>query len=296
MEFKMNIIGYSDYYDTTLEGQLKFAKEINLNEIIIRKYNDKLIYEIDELDILNINNDLKREKINIFALDPLIKKEDYYSEDTLEKYIQTIKIANSIKVKNIILRLPKIEDILIEFDTIKIHIDELLVVAKSNRVNILIKQEEDNNNILAYIIKRYNDKYLNIIFSPKDAILSQDSAISGYRVLKNYFNTFIAADIDSLNNPELLGYGRVDILNLFKRMKRDKYNGNIILDDTFISFFKDKKNKKVPLLKKLFNAKSLLDKYIEGYSLRILDENSNELVNIIDIYKNQINVLNIVFN
>jgi len=292
----MNIIGYSDYYDTTLEGQLKFAKEINLNEIIIRKYNDKLIYEIDELDILNINNDLKREKINIFALDPLIKKEDYYSEDTLEKYIQTIKIANSIKVKNIILRLPKIEDILIEFDTIKIHIDELLVVAKSNRVNILIKQEEDNNNILAYIIKRYNDKYLNIIFSPKDAILSQDSAISGYRVLKNYFNTFIAADIDSLNNPELLGYGRVDILNLFKRMKRDKYNGNIILDDTFISFFKDKKNKKVPLLKKLFNAKSLLDKYIEGYSLRILDENSNELVNIIDIYKNQINVLNIVFN
>lgn len=292
----MNIIGYSDYYGTSIIDQIKFASEINLNEIIIRKYNDKYIYDIDELDLLNINNDLKKDKIKVFALDPLIKKEDYYSEDALVKYNNTIEIANKLKVRNIFLRLPHIDDVLVEYDTIKIHLDEIITVAKRNKVNVLIKQEKDNNNVLAYIIKRYKDKHLNVIFSPKDAILSNDSAISGYRVLKNYFNTFLAADMDSLNNPELLGYGRVDILNLFKRMNRDKYNGNIILDDAFISFFNNKKNKKVPLFKKLFNAKSVLDKYIEGYSIRILDENSNDTLDITDIYINQINVLNVVFN
>lgn len=292
----MNIIGYSDYYGTSIIDQIKFASEINLNEIIIRKYNDKYIYDIDELDLLNINNDLKKDKIKVFALDPLINKEDYYSEDALVKYNNTIEIANKLKVRNIFLRLPHIDDILVEYDTIKIHLDEIITVAKRNKVKVLIKQEKDNNNVLAYIIKRYKDKHLNVIFSPKDAILSNDSAISGYRVLKNYFNTFLAADMDSLNNPELLGYGRVDILNLFKRMNRDKYNGNIILDDAFISFFNNKKNKKVPLFKKLFNAKSVLDKYIEGYSIRILDENSNDTLDITDIYINQINVLNVVFN
>lgn len=292
----MNIIGYSDYYGTSIIDQIKFASEINLNEIIIRKYNDKYIYDIDELDLLNINNDLKKDKIKVFALDPLINKEEYYSEDALVKYNNTIEIANKLKVRNIFLRLPHIDDILVEYDTIKIHLDEIITVAKRNKVNVLIKQEKDNNNVLAYIIKRYKDKHLNVIFSPKDAILSNDSAISGYRVLKNYFNTFLAADMDSLNNPELLGYGRVDILNLFKRMNRDKYNGNIILDDAFISFFNNKKNKKVPLFKKLFNAKSVLDKYIEGYSIRILDENSNDTLDITDIYINQINVLNVVFN
>lgn len=292
----MKIISYADYIDSKLETQIDFLNKINVNNFIIRSYENKNVYNLLEEDIKNINEQLKLNKINIFSLDPLIKEEDYFNEESLSNYLKTIEIAKKLKSESIILRLPNINDIIMEIDTIKIHLDEILKEAKNNKIKVLIKQNNVKNNVLVYILKRYSDKYLNVIFSPKHAILNNDSAISGYRILKNYSNTLLAADIDSKNNPELLGYGRVNILDLFKRMRRDNFKGNIILDNSFINFFNEEEQKKVPFIKKLFKMKSEFEKYLKGYSLRIFNEVESKLVNIYDIYINQINVLRIVFN
>ena len=292
----MNLICYADYVNSSIKEQISFAKVLKINNIILRKLNDLKVYDLTDLEIKELTTNLRKDKINLFALDPELKSELYYQSETIENYIKTIDVASSLKVENIFLRLPKVVDILTEFETLKVHLDEILHHAKLKKITILIKQEEINNNVLAYIMNKYHERYLSIIFSPKDAILSKDSAISGYRILKQYFNTFVAADLDTKNNPELLGYGRVDIINLFKRMKRDKYQGNIILDDSFIKFFNNEEIKKVPLLKKLFKSKSIKDQYLTGYKLRIFSEDHEGLPDIYDIYLNQINVLNVVFN
>lgn len=291
----MKIISYGDYVDTKIESQIDFVKDIGVYEIILRKVNEKVIYNLDNNDLKTIISSFKKEKINIFALDPLILAKDYYTEVMLDNYFKTIDLAVKLNINHVIFRLPLVTDIIYDFKVLNIKLNEIVNYAKKSKITILIKQEGVNNNVLAYIMKKYNEKYLRIIFSPKDAILNNDSAISGYRILKDYFDTFIAADLDSKNNPELLGYGRVDIIDLFKRMKRDGYQGDIILDDTFISFFNNKKIKEVPLVKRLFRGTSILDKYLVGYKARIFNKEEPELPTIYDIYMNQINVLNIVF-
>lgn len=298
----MKIIGHLEFEGKDLEKQIELASTLKVDELILRYINDDTkISDISAKDLKDINQLLKKGKKAIYAIDPLIDSFDFYNNETTEfvisEYEKAVNAANMLKVNNIIFRLPIIKDIITEFDYLKDIFDNIVEMAKRSNKTLLIKHENTTTSNIAYIIKRYNNlKNLSVAFSPADAILNSDSPLAGYRVLKDYFNVFIASDIDSINNPELLGYGRVNIIDLFKRMKRDKYKGDIIIDERFVELFNNNEIKKVPLYKKLFNKKSLFDKYIEGYALRVFPNEKEKLPTINDIYHNQINVINIVFN
>lgn len=298
----MKIIGHLEFAGKEINKQIKLATELNVDELIIRYINeDTKVSGISGKDLKEINQLLKKAKKAIFAIDPLIDSFDFYNNETTEfvisEYEKAVNAANLLKVNNIIFRLPIIEDILSEFELMKESLDNIIEIAKRSNKTLLIKHENTTTSNITYIIKKYNNlKNLSVIFSPADAILNSDSPLAGYRVLKDYFNVFIASDIDSINNPELLGYGRVNIIDLFKRMKRDKYKGDIIIDERFVELFNNDEIKKVPFYKKLFNKKSLFDKYLEGYALRVFPNEKEKLPTIYDIYHNQINVINIVFN
>jgi len=298
----MKVIGHLEFAGKSLDQQIETATELNVDELIIRYINeDTKVSGISGKDLKEINQLLKKAKKAIFAIDPLIDSFDFYNNETTEfvisEYEKAVNAANLLKVNNIIFRLPIIKDILSEFELMKESLDNIIEIAKRSNKTLLIKHENTTTSNITYIIKKYNNlKNLSVIFSPADAILNSDSPLAGYRVLKDYFNVFIASDIDSINNPELLGYGRVNIIDLFKRMKRDKYKGDIIIDERFVELFNNDEIKKVPFYKKLFNKKSLFDKYLEGYALRVFPNEKEKLPTIYDIYHNQINVINIVFN
>src|SRR5690554_1341461 len=298
----MKIIGYLEFEGKSIEKQIELASTLKVDELIIRYINeDTKISDITAKDVKDINQLLKKERKAIYAIDPLIDNYDFNNIDTVSlvitDYEKAINAANLLRVNNIVFRLPIIKDIITEFDTMKESLDAIIELAKRSNKTLLIKHEKTTTSNIAYIIKKYNNiKNLEVTFSPADAILNSDSPLAGYRVLKDYFNAFIASDIDSIDNPELLGYGRVNIIDLFKRMKRDKYRGDVIIDERFVELFNNKEIKKVPFYKKLFNTKSLFDKYLEGYALRVLPNEKEKLPTINDIYLNQINVINIVFN
>jgi len=298
----MKIIGYLEFEGKSIEKQIELASTLKVDELIIRYINeDTKISDITAKDVKDINQLLKKERKAIYAIDPLIDNYDFNNIDTVSlvitDYEKAINAANLLRVNNIVFRLPIIKDIITEFDTMKKSLDAIIELAKRSNKTLLIKHEKTTTSNIAYIIKKYNNiKNLEVTFSPADAILNSDSPLAGYRVLKDYFNAFIASDIDSIDNPELLGYGRVNIIDLFKRMKRDKYRGDVIIDERFVELFNNKEIKKVPFYKKLFNTKSLFDKYLEGYALRVFPNEKEKLPTINDIYLNQINVINIVFN
>lgn len=298
----MKIIGYLEFEGKSIEKQIELASTLKVDELIIRYINeDTKISDITAKDVKDINQLLKKERKAIYAIDPLIDNYDFNNIDTVSlvitDYEKAINVANLLRVNNIVFRLPIIKDIITEFDSMKESLDAIIELAKRSNKTLLIKHEKTTTSNIAYIIKKYNNiKNLEVTFSPADAILNSDSPLAGYRVLKDYFNAFIASDIDSIDNPELLGYGRVNIIDLFKRMKRDKYRGDVIIDERFVELFNNKEIKKVPFYKKLFNTKSLFDKYLEGYALRVFPNEKEKLPTINDIYHNQINVINIVFN
>ena len=210
-------------------------------------------------------------------------------------YEDALNVASKLKVSNLYFRLPIIKDILEEFDTVKSQLDLFIERARRFKITLLIKQEEEKTNVLVYILKKYRPRDLQLIFNPATTMTNEESPIVAYRLLKDYFNFFVSADIDKKNNPELLGYGRVKIIDIFKRMNRDQYKGFFILDDRFGNFVSGNEEKKVPWFKKLFKNKTNIDNYLRGYSLRIFPNQEVQDVTVFDIYDNQINVLKIAF-
>lgn len=295
----MRVIGFCDYESTELKDQIDVAKSLEIDQLLIRKINNLKVYEFDDALIKETNQILKSEKISIVALDPLIKNYDLYDiekfDEVLNMYEDALNVASKLKVSNLYFRLPIIKDILEEFDTVKSQLDLFIEMARRFKITLLIKQEEEKTNVLVYILKKYRPRDLQLIFNPATTMTNEESPIVAYRLLKDYFNFFVSADIDKKNNPELLGYGRVKIIDIFKRMNRDQYKGFFILDDRFGNFVSGNEEKKVPWFKKLFKNKTNIDNYLRGYSLRIFPNQEVQDVTAFDIYENQINVLKIAF-
>lgn len=297
----MRIIGFCDFNSNDLNDQIETANHLDITNMLIRKVNNLKVSEFDSILIKEINKITKDNKKNILVLDPLIKSYDLYQletfEETKDEYEKVFLVANQLKVTSIVFRLPSITNILDEFQTLKKQLDEFIDLAKKYKVTLLIQPEEEKTNVLVYILKHYKKRDLSLIFDPRQTVINKESPVVAYRLLKDYFNFIYTGDVDKKDNPELLGYGRVKIIDLFKRMNRDQYKGYLIIDDHFSKFLTVDETKKVPWYKKLFNkSDSQKSGYLRGYSLRIFPKEEARDITIFDIYENQINVLKIAFN
>lgn len=293
----MKIIGYCDFSSKDFLEQLNTATNLNINNIFLRYFDDKLIYELENEDIKSITSNLKQTKKEIAVLDPLIASYDLYDttkyEETIELYEKTFLVANKLKVNKVFLRLPIVKDILAEFETLETQLTPLLELAKKQKIALIIYPQDEKTNSLVYILKKYRKRDISVIFNPVQIVKNGESPIVAYRLLKDHFNFFVAADLDKKNNPELLGYGRVKIIDLFKRLNRDNYQGDIVLDQNFSDFVTPESTKKVPWFKRLFNKNENINNYLTGYASRIFPDVENAEVTILDIYENQIGVLKI---
>ncbi|MDY0277504.1 MAG: hypothetical protein RBQ97_05430 [Acholeplasma sp.] len=294
------IIGYCDFQGKEIDDQILVANELGIENLIIRQIGVKKIYDINDQDCKEILRSVKSSKKSIYALDPEIMTYDLYKvkdyEKALSQYEKTFIIASKLKVDYVLYRLPKIIDILNEFVTVEKQLNKFIELAKKSGRKILIYHNQEKTNVLAYIMKKFQNKDLGLIYNPKQATLNGDSPTTGYRLLRDFFDCFVAADVDKNNNPELLGYGRVKIIDLFKRMGRDNYRGNVIIDNSFSDFIDNNQIKKVPWYKKLLKKSDTFDDYLKGYSARIFPDEEDRIADIFDIYQSQIKALKIMFN
>lgn len=296
----MKIIGFCDLNGFEINDQLDLATKLNIDQVILKQYNDKKIYELEKSDINDLKISLKDHKKSIIMLDPQIDTFDLYDLDLLDenykKYIKTLEIANQLKIDNIIIRLGKIKDIIMELKNVEEQIVPLIEAAKKYNKRLLILQGKEKANSLVYILKKYHSKNFGLIFDPKRAVLNDEAPLTVYRLLKNYFDFFVASDVDSKNNPELLGYGKTKIIDLMKRLNRDGYKGDIIFDDSFGPFLGSNETKKVSLFKKLFSKNKNINNYLIGYSQRIFPGEEEKIATAEEIFLNQIKALKIIFN
>lgn len=296
------ITGFLDQ-DGKLEfvDQLELAKKHNIDQVSLRYFEQKPLIEINEKGIKEINALLKKHKMKISMIDTLIKSYDINADakykEALDQFKFMIKLADRLKVSYLILRLPKFNDVIKEYDVIKSRMHPMIDLAYKNGKKILLMPDQGYKaNTYAYLLKKLRSSILLMLFDPIYFMDNHESTTTAYRVLKKKVFAFACHDQDHQGTPKLIGYGKTDIVSLFKKLIRDRFSGFLLVDNRFYEAVFEEPKEKEGFFKKIFSkTKKKKEAQKDELSRRIFPNEETKNVTYDDILDNQIKVLNVVF-
>jgi len=299
---KPNITGFFDYDGTaSFQQQIAIAQKNHLEYICLRRYNNQPIIELSESDLKKIMIELKTAKLKIAIIDTGIQPYDIYNDkkhaESLDEFKYMIKIADKLKVSHLFFRLPLFNDVIEEYENIFKRIEPYVDIAmKNNKKIILLPVNGYKANTYAYLFKKIKSNVLSIAFDPVGIMMNNESTTTAYRLLRDSIGAFFAVDSDHQNVPKLLGYGKTDIITIFKKLLRDRYSGFLMIDNRFHQTIFNEEPKKVGFFKKIFaNDKKKKENEMTDLSKKIFPNEETKNVTIDDILENQIKVLRIIF-
>ncbi|PKK85512.1 MAG: hypothetical protein CVV63_05135, partial [Tenericutes bacterium HGW-Tenericutes-8] len=144
--------------------------------------------------------------------------------------------------------------------------------------------------VIAYLINQI--KGVKFIFDAGLVKKLKASVTTTYRIMKKNTEGVMIYDADKNNEPYLLGYGYTGIMEVVRKMNRDKYKGTYILDFNLMDYIENRssayqKHKFFGLFTKDKKDKA---KYVRmDQLLNIKPEEALDYQNMLKIY---INVLN----
>ncbi|MBN2300620.1 MAG: TIM barrel protein [Acholeplasmataceae bacterium] len=285
----------------SFQEQIDSALKHHISTICLRSYNQNPLIEISDSDIKKILQILKESKIKIIALDTKIKSydinDDHKHIEALDEFKYMIKLADRLKVQNLYLNLPKFNDVIEEYENIEKRLSPFIEAAmKSNKKIILLPVNNYKINVYAYLIKKIKSNIISVLFDPVSIMMNNESTTTAYRLLKKKIGAFAAIDANHQNVPQLIGYGKTDVLALFKKLIRDRYDGLLLIDNRFNDQVFNLELKKAGLFSKLFKVREKQKKsMISDLSKKIFPNEETKNVTYDDILDNQIKVLRIIF-
>lgn len=295
---KQTITGF---FSQDLDQAIEVAKRNNLRAICLASYQNKPIIEMSDADVRDLLTKLKKEKLDIALIDAGIKpyRVDQRNAhlEALDEFKYIIKLSQKLKVDYIAIDLPIFHDVMEAFVDIKACLDPFIEQALMNHKTIILKPSKAyNSNVYAYLFKKLPSDALKIAYDPVVIVNNGESTTTSYRLLKKNIGVFIARDQTLDGKPELLGYGHTDMLNVFKRLIRDKFQGIIIADHDFTVTDFNYQPEKVNFFKRILGReKKRLDTYVQTLQKRLFPDEPHRLVTLDDIQDNQIKVLRVVF-
>ncbi len=236
---KPKLTAYFDHDGKTpLKESIALAKRHGLNQIALRYYNKRPLIEMSEKDAKAVYQLFKEENMMISFLDGQIGDYDLNSDRDykaqLEQFKFLVELSDRLKTHVICLKLPKFTKVIDEFENIQIRLNPFFDYASKKRKRIMLLPSNDYKaNTYAYIFKKMKSQHVDILFDPVYFLSIKQSTTTAYRVLKKYIGAFSCHDKDQHNHPRLLGYGKTDVIGLFKKLLRDRYHGFLIVDNEF---------------------------------------------------------------
>jgi sugar phosphate isomerase/epimerase len=296
------ITGFFDM-DTklSLEDQLKIANKHQIDTICLRKYENRPYIELNDQEVKKIVLELKTEKIKVAILDPMIDSYDLYDEkkhqNALEEFKYMVKMADKLKATHLYYRLPKFNNVIEEYDEIYKKIEPFIDFSMRNSKKLIfIPVNNYKVNTYAYLFKKLKVNMISYLFDPQKIMNNNESTTTAYRLLKSYIGAFRTIDANHENEPELLGYGKTDVIPIFKKLIRDRYQGFLIVDNQFHDTIFNEKPAKQSFFKKLFvNQKKKDETEKSLLSKRIFPNEEIKNVTYDDILENQIKVVRVIF-
>ncbi|MCD4827388.1 MAG: sugar phosphate isomerase/epimerase [Acholeplasmataceae bacterium] len=299
---KQILTGFLDQEGSiSFSEQLKLAQKHHIDHIALRYYNQKPLIEISEKEIKEMQNDLKDAKMRVSMIDTLTKGYDINSDakqkEALDEFKYMVKIADKFKTNYLILRLPKFNDVMKEFDLIKKCMHPFIDFANKKGKKILLMPDQGYKaNTYAYLFKKLKSNNLYFLFDPVYFLDIHESSTTAYRLLKKKIEAFACHDQDHQSIPKLIGYGKTDIVSIFKKLIRDNFSGFLLIDNKFYKAVFEEPEKKEGFFKKMFsNAKKKKEAQKDELSKKIFPNEETKNVTYDDILDNQIKVLHIIF-
>lgn len=209
--------------------------------------------------------------------------------------INALKIKNEkiYKNKDVIFVLPKKLFLTKKnYEEVIQRINTLIRFSKKNKFKMNIQLTSQNYKNMINLLKPFKHENIGLVFDPAKILFDRGSILSLYRGLKKYITFVVCNDFLKRKKAALMGYGKTQILDLFKRMNENSFRGYLILDPDFIRVVK-RISKRNNFITKLFNQK-IKKEYLRLKKLLDLDINRNDIT-IEDIYINQYELLKLVF-
>lgn len=297
---KLMITGFFDY-KKTLDQSIETIKRNQLSTLALRSYEGRSLIEMNDQDVRNLLAKLKYDKIELSIIDTMIKPYPIESkkqhQEALDQFKYMVKLSSKLKVDYLLFELPIFHDCIEEFGTIKKILEPYIEQAVINGKTIVIKPSLNyKTNVYGYLFKKLKSKNLMMAFNPAMMMQNGESVTTSYRLLKKDIIAFIAQDKDHQNQPQLLGYGKTDMLNIFKRLIRDHFNGFVIADHDFKEEDLLFETEKLGFFKRVLGQeKKRKEEYLQTLQKRIFPNDPNKKITLDDIVDNQIKVLRVVF-
>ncbi len=278
------ITAYLDQYKT-LDEQIALYKNLNLTSMPLRKLNGESIYYKDDLYLETLKDTLKGQKISVSNLDIDIP----YSLMELIDLERIFYISKVLGIKEVLLKLPTLEDFNIEKELFTEKIKEILLAFKKERISLSFHVNyEIDSAYIAYLITEFKD--IKFTFNPAECYF-YDKAVSTYhRLLKNNLTYVILYDLDENKEIALLGYGSAFIMDTLDRMIAHKYKGDVLLDTNLLEYIHNRKSIYSKLFKLPFLKRNKSKKAYEAIEHKLnLKEDSN--ITFEDLYSSQISLV-----
>lgn len=300
---KTKLTAYFDHDgQLSLEESIHLAKRHGIEQIGLRSYQKKPLIEMTEKDAKMLYQLLKDQKMSLSFLDGQVGDYDLNSDsqfkDHLEQFKFLIELSDQLRTQVICLRLPRFTKVIDEYDNIAFRLTPFIEAASKKRKRILLVMSNDYKaNVYAYILKKIKAQHIDVLFDPVYFLKLRQSNTTAYRLLKKYIGVFACHDQDQHGNPRLLGYGKTDVLGLFKRLNRDRYHGYLMVDNEFYhQVFAENKTKKGLFgfgRKKELKQKETLQKEL---SKVLFPNEQTRVCTYDDVLQNQIKLINVLFS
>ena len=297
----MKISAFLDNLSQNIEDQFEYAKRLNLECISLRGMGDKKPYDLNEKDIDKIAELQRNSKVKIIEIAASLEKYECFDDAAhslaLSRLIKVANLANKLGVLNISMRLPSFKLVTVqEHNQIKARINDYVkIIEKAKRRLCLLRSKVDTGASFSVIAKEIKSKFVGVIFEPETIYRCKDSVSTSYRVLKDRIFSVRVSDCDELLNPQLIGYGKAELLDVFKKLKTDNFDGYLTFDNDFSSILNKKTIKKEKRsIKRLFiNSKS------QGFDMELFKKrmgvNENDEISNFMIVDQQIQLLKQIF-
>ena len=299
---RTTITGYLDLGGkATFEQQIEQAKKHGINAICLKKYNNSPLIELNEGEIKHIISALKDAKLKISIIDTNIASYDINDDRkhsiALDEFKYMVKFSDRFKVQHLFYNLPLFNDVIEEFENIKKRIEPFIDYAMRNSKKLIMMPVNGYKaNVYAYIMKKMNSNVLSYAFNPVEIMMNNESTTTAYRLLKKKIGAFHTVDADHQNVPKLIGYGKTDIIALFKKLNRDRYDGFLMIDNKFNEEVFELEQQKSGFFAKIFKTKEKKkESMLAELSSKIFPNEETKNVTNDDILENQIKVLKIIF-
>ncbi len=299
---KPTMTGFLDLrQSTSLEDQLQLADRLGIRTIGLRYDHNKPLVEVSEERFKNFAKVLKAMKMKVSIIDPMIESTSLDDVKATQVNMKTLEyvlsLSDVVKAPYVLVPLPRHDDVIKEFQAIRTWLNPLILTASRHGRRVVLKPVGPMKaNSYAYIMKQMGSAIEGVLYDPVHLLLNKESTTTAYRLLRNDIVAVMTLDSTVSGHPKLLGYGNTDVLIIFRKMLRDKYQGLLVLDTRFDLQDSKETEAQKPFFKRLFSSeKKKKASVMAELSHIIYQGQSHQDVREEDILANQARALNTIF-